>query len=227
MYDITLEEVEAAPRIPKSQQNCTIVSMLPYAIKEVKPNIIPGYFQIPASRNGLPSLLHIGSAIHWLDSPFPKQPPIKMTELSTQMARSVVNDFVEAQICLDSDAAPGIFWIEGHIELDEVLKKHADKIREAEERQKKWFLRLIREADDDWGKTKSNKSISDIQRYAGKFMNMDREWLNTSLESVMERCPLCKGLVEQGAVVHSICGYILRPNDYDKMKSRIVKEVVK
>ena len=226
MFDITLEEVEAAPKIPKSNQNSTVVSMLPYAIKEVKPNIIPGYFQIPASRNGLPALLHVGSAIHWLESPFPKQPSIKMTELSTQMARSIVNDFVEAQICLDSDAAPGLFWIEGHVELDEVLKRHGDKVKAAEERQKRWFIRLVREADDDWAKSKSNKAISDIQRYAARTLNLDREWLSTTLESIMEKCPMCKGFVEQGAIIHSICGYILNPTEYAKMKDRIVSKGV-
>lgn len=228
MFDITEEYVEAAPVIPFNPGNCTVVSLLPYPLKEPKPSIIPGYFQIPGSRHGIPALLPVGESIHWMESPFNDTPPIKMTHTPREVAASIVNDFVEAQLAIDSDALPGIFWIHGHKKIEQVLRENKEDLEKAKNNQDRWFINLVRIADDDWAKTHLHVSISDIQRYAGKALNLNREWLSATLSEIQLQCPLCKEYVRSDAIIHSACGFIMRPDEYKKMKADgLILEAVK
>lgn len=226
MFDFTLEEVEAAPKIPVSSMNCTVVSLVPYPVKELKPNIIPGYFQIPRSKNGVPSVLPIGDSIHWIDSPFPKQPPMKVTENSRAIAKAIVNDFIESQLAIDGDAAPGLFWVEGHHDHNSVIKNFKGELEAANKRQNNWFIALIRLADDDWARFHQNKGISDIQRYAAKALGMDREWLSSTLDMATIPCPLCRTAISTEAIICASCGYIVNLEKYSVMKERIVPKGV-
>lgn len=231
MFDITAENIEAAPKIPFSLANWTVVSLLPYPIRETKPSIIPGYFQIPACRNGIPSVLPVGESIHWLESPFagnPPPPPIKMTHSPREIATSLVNDLVEAQLAIDSDALPGLFCVEGHKNSTDIMTDCKTQLRAAEDRQQRWFINLVRLADDDWSQYHKNQSISDIQRYAAKSLGLKREWLTTTLEEVNIQCPLCKEYVRADAIVHSACGYIMKPEEYAELKGKnLILEVTK
>ena len=217
------ETLDFAPLVPSNPLNTTLVSLLPYAIKELKPQIIPGYFQIPAARgDNAFQILSIGESIHWMESPYKGMPPIKMTETSKSVAKSVVNDFQEAQIAIDHDAAPGFFYIEGDHDRDEVAKHFKMELGRARERQNNWFIRLIRMAEDDWAKTHQHQAISDVQRYAAKYLGMNVEWLSVTMEAMQIRCPLCSEFVRPEAIVHSACGYILKPTEYALMKANLV-----
>lgn len=231
MFDFTEEDVEAAPVIPHSTRNCTVVSILPYPLKEPKPGIIPGYYQVPRSKDGKPSVLPVGEAIHWLESPFggiPPPPPIKMTHSSIEVARSIVNDLVEAQLGLDSDAGPGLFWVEGHFKAKQIEDNFPEKLQEAEHRQMRWFATLVRIADDDWARYHQHRFVSDLQRYAAKSMGLDREWLSTALSEVQIQCPLCKEFVRNDAIIHSACGFVLKMDEYKRMKADgLILEVTK
>jgi hypothetical protein len=217
MFDMITEIVEAAPYVPESAHNCTVISLLPYPLKETKPAIIPGYFQIPAAVGNLPGVLPVGDSIHWLESPFPRQPPIKMTENSRSVAKAIVNDFIEAQLGLDSDSAPGLFYVDGHFTAREVQLKFPTRLEEYTLRQKKWFLTLVRIADDDWAQHHVHKMISDLQRYAAKALGLERDWLGTSLDAIMTPCPMCSGLVNPTAIVHAECGYIMKPAEHARL----------
>lgn len=222
MFDITEEIVEAFPKVAPSPGNTTLVSMLPFPLRENKPAIMPGYFQIPGARMGEFEILRIGESIHWIESPFPKMPPIKMTAPSKEVARSIVNDYMESQLGTDSDAAPGLFFIEGHLGKKEIIEKHSDKLSHAFENQRRWFTILIRLADDDWQATHQHRVISDIQRHAAKAMGITREWINVTLDTQMVQCPLCKDLVRPDAIIHNVCGFILKPDEYAALQSRIL-----
>lgn len=221
MFDFTDEQVEAAPKVESLLSNSTVVSLLPYPLKENKPAIIPGYFQIPASRNGIPSVLQVGDSIHWLESPFggnPPPPPIKMTHSSREIAKALVNDFIEAQLAIESDCMPGIFWVEGHYTSKEITEHHKTRLKEATDRQFRWFSALVRIADDDWAKYGQHKFISDLQRYAARDLKLNREWLTTLQSEIQVKCPLCGDYVRGDAIVHNMCGYIMKPDDYMLMK---------
>jgi len=230
-FDFTEEEVPATPVIPYAIGNYTVVSLLPYPIKETKPGIIPSYYQIPASRNNIPSILPVGEAIHWLESPFggnPPPAPIKMTHTPREVANAIVNDLIEAQLGLESDAMPGLFALEGHLKVDDVVKKHPAQLKEAGDRQKRWFITLVRIADDDWNRYHQHKFVSDLQRYAAKYLGLDREWIGQTLSEVMLQCPLCKEYVRGDAIIHSACGFVLDKVAYKKMKEDgLILEVTK
>lgn len=222
MFDLTLEQIEAAPKIPYSPGNCTVVSLVPFAIKEIKPQIIPGYFQIPPCKDGDIQCLPIGESIHWMESPFDKMPPIKLTETPRAMAKSIVSDYIEAQIATDTDVAPGLFWVEGHFDKDKAKKELKEEIEKAKGRQHRWFINLVKIADDDWATSHQHKFISDIQRHAARALRVEAEWLSLYAEANMVQCPLCKETVRPDAVVHNLCGFILKPDEFEALKARIL-----
>jgi hypothetical protein len=223
MFDRTEEDIALAPIIPVSSRNCTVISLVPFAIKEVKPQIIPGYFQIPPCKDGDIQCLPVGESIHWMESPFHKMPPIKLTETSVAIARSIVNDYIEAQLATDTDVSPGLFWVEGHYSKERAKEELRDKISLMRERQKRWFINLVKIADDDWAQSHQHKFISDVQRHAARALGMrDREWLTIVLESEMVQCPMCKEYVRPDAIIHSACGFIIRPSEYAVLKDRLI-----
>lgn len=226
MFDLTTEELEPAPKIGFSKMNCTIISLVPFSIKEVKPQIIPGYFQIPPCKQDDIQVLPIGDSIHWMESPFPKMPPIKLTEDSRTMARSIVNDYIEAQLATDTDVAPGLFWVEGHFTKKEAKSQFEKEIRDADKRQKRWFVNLVKIADDDWAGSHQHKFISDIQRHAARALSLEREWLTLYNDSALVQCPLCRDMVRSDAIIHNICGFVINPVEYEKLKGRIVPRSV-
>lgn len=226
MFDITKEDIEAAPKIPKSPGNCTVISIVPFSIREIKPQVMPGYFQIPACREpNTVQALPVGESIYWMESPYKGMPPIKITETPRAMAKSIVNDYIEAQLATDTDVAPGLFWVEGHYDNQSALRSFPNEIKELRIRQDRWFVNLVRIADDDWQQTHQHRFVSDIQRHAAKALGMlDREWLSVTVDSIQISCPLCKEMVRQDAIIHNVCGYIMDLDAYDKLKSRIVSK---
>lgn len=222
MFDITQEDIEIAPKIPKSPGNCTVISLVPFSIKEIKPQVIPGYFQIPPAKKDSFQRLPVGESIYWMESPYKGMPPIKITETPRAMARSIVNDYIEAQLATDTDTAPGLFWVEGHWDKREITEGFASELEAARNRQNRWFVNLIRIADDDWAQSHQHRAISDIQRHAARALGMSKEWLTVSVDERMVQCPLCKELVRHDAIVHNMCGYILKPEEYEKLRNRIL-----
>lgn len=227
MFDITQEDLELAPHIPPSPSNCTVISILPWAVKENKPQIIPGYFQMPPSRGTfrdtnndvyqIPVCLPVGESIFWMESPFKGMPPMKITETARAMAKSIVNDLIEAQLAVDTDAAPGLFWMEGQHDYDSVRSHHLPELRKAVKNQNRWFVNLVRIADDDWATAHQHRFISDIQRHAARHLGLKRDWLDLTTDAIQEQCPLCKELVRVDAIVHAACGYVLKPQEHQKL----------
>lgn len=218
------EYVELAPIIRESSMNCTVVSIMPFPLKEHKPQIHPGYFQIPAARDKEVQCLPVGDSIHWMESPFKGMPPIKITETSKTMARSIVSDYIEAQLAVDTNSFPGLFWVEGHYTPNGIKLEHKAELDMARDAQNNWFVNLVRIADDDWQKAHTHQAISDKQRFAAKALGLvDREWVSVTLDAIRIRCPLCKEMVDPDAIVHSVCGYIIDPKRYETLRDRVVK----
>ncbi len=82
-------------RIVRSVQNpmdrCTIISILPKAISEVKYTIEPGLFNIPPGTPEKPSTLVVGPSSWWkmIDS---DQPMVEIPVSSISIADSVIKD---------------------------------------------------------------------------------------------------------------------------------------
>src|SRR5574339_901700 len=130
----------------------TIVSLLPFALNELKPGLIPEQYYIPPAVNGKPGILHVRDGKSNLYVRDGKTYPI--THPAEEIAKALVNDYSVAQLQADEYARPALFFIPGIFSADEVLLKHKAQVDEARTRQNAWFMKLIRLADDDWERTK-------------------------------------------------------------------------
>jgi hypothetical protein len=102
-----------------------------------------------------------------------------------------------------------MFWVEGEYTAAQVMKQFADKCKEAMERQKRYFVQLVKIADDDYSKTKQLKSVSDLQRFASNFLNLEREWNIEAKIDSLERCPACASIIAKGIAICPQCTAIL------------------
>src|SRR5271169_869394 len=157
----------------------TLVSLMPFPIMEEKPGLIPGQFALEAC-TGRPSIKVIGQSIFYvfIDA---DRGSFRVVTPSYAVAKSVVNDYLSAQLAATPDAHPAFFWVPGALTVEEVESKYADLIQEKKRVQTNWFVELVRLGDDDWEKTHHHYSISDTQRYAARALDPEnkrgRPWI--------------------------------------------------
>lgn len=208
------------------QGKCTLVSIVPFPIIEEKPGLIPGHFEVEASTDERPRVTIVGECLHyvWIDE---VRGSLRVINPSYVIAKSIVNDYVSSHIEVGPDAYPGFFWLPGVLSVEEVERQHEDKLREMKTVQVEWFVRLVRLADDDWQKTRQHFAISDLQRYAAKYLDPEnkagRPWIfvNNSIESQQgpetTLCPACGSDIIKGVVICRFCQYIFDPDRYAEM----------
>lgn len=189
----------------------TIASFVPWDIIETKPGMIPGEFKIPASDGKTPSILVIDDATTNIymgadQGTFPVPVPVD------KLAESIINDSVKAVMEVDSDAKPGMFWVEGEKTVKEILEKYADQCTAAKLRQAKWFMKLIKLADDTWNRFHQHRMISDMQRTAAHQLGLSsKEWAITPEPISLIKCPACTTMIESTALVCKNCRAIINP----------------
>jgi len=195
----------------------TIVSFYPRVIpSETKPGIYPGHFSIPASDGVKPVLVYIGDSVGYvyLDE---SRGSLPITIPAKQVAKSIVDDFCSTVLEYENGISmPGLFWVEGRVTEKEVKHLHIDQALSVAELQKNWFIRLVKIADTDWNKSKNLSTISDVQRFACNFLNMDRPW-NVDAEAIASmKCPACKTHIPVDSIVCQNCHVILNKEEYAK-----------
>lgn len=185
----------------------TIVSLLPWALEEIKPGLIPDTYYIPAAKDGKPSVLHVKDATSNLYVRDGKTYPI--THPAEEVANAIVNDYCVSQLQYAEDSKPAIFWVPGKVSKDEVLLKFKDELAEAKKHQNVWFMKLIRLADDDWAKTGQHRLVTDLQRHAARSMGLvNKPWMQSIDPIEFAKCPACSTLVDTTAAVCANCGYV-------------------
>jgi len=199
----------------------TVVSIFPMTIDERKPGIYPGHFKINPAKDGDFELLHVSPSVHWVQF-YDGRPALKIATPGSDIATSIVNDFVRNIFGYDfeNDAYPGIFWVEGHVTKDEIKKSHMTPLRDATERQRRWFEHLVKLADDAFvGSNRQHKVIADVQRYACRNLGLTRDWLIEIPEKQVapKLCPNCQEKVNAARVVCA-CGFIFDETKYKAMK---------
>lgn len=195
---------------------CTVVSLLPRLITEDKPHLLPSTFVVPAAVYGDIAILHVEEAIHYVPSPFDER-NLKQITTPNEMARSIVDDYCSAHIALADNCGPGLFWVEGRLNKNEIKKYHSRKIIEAKERQDNWFTALIMMADTDWVKNKNMQAVSDLQRLAAKCLGVHKDWVEFSVERTTT-CPFCKFAIAPDSIRCMNCKEIVDQKAYDKLK---------
>jgi len=192
----------------------TLVSLIPFDISECKP-VHPGHFFIPGAKENDIEILVVENVIafKYIDE---YRGTDKISIDSEELARAIVEDYTTSQLAvMPSDGIiPGLFFIPGEHTKLEIKTKYKDIIAEYRTKQVKWFEVLVRMADDDWEKTRQHKVISGIQRYAARFLNIDRPWL---IEPKMEKCIACRSTVEAEAIICPNCKTVLKPEEFKKL----------
>lgn len=194
----------------------TVVSIFPQLIREEKPGIFPGRFEIAPS-NGEPSLLVVGQSIHYVDVG-EDRPQLTINTRSADIARSIVDDFIAAQIAVTPEARPGLAWVPNALTLQEVKTKHAPLLSRLKVLQKAWYLELVKMADDDWQRYHKHVVISDIERLAAVDLGYtDRDWLIVTEQLASSRCPACGTSIATSVVVCPSCRCIIDKKRYEEL----------
>jgi hypothetical protein len=203
-----------------SQFKCTIVSFVPYEIREPKPGLNPGEFVIGKSDGKLPSVLVVAEGTYgiYLDG---DRGTLRARTPSTEVARSIFEDYIGAQLATDADSRPALFALPGVLSAEEVLKKYPEECQEALDAQNRWFTRLVKMGDDSWNRYHQHGAITDLMRYAAEALGLKdgREWMNVTsrVQQKENKCPACRVVVDPEAVICPSCGCVLNAEAYEKL----------
>lgn len=199
----------------------TVVSLLPFELRESKPGLNPQYFIIPPAKFGDIEVLVIKKATLSHRQPF-DMPSIHVPEDLDRVAKSIVEDYVSAKLYTATDfnnpARPGLFWLHGEFSKQEVKEKFADKIEEAEGQQRQWFLNVVKAVDDMWIRTgKQHRVVLPEALVACKQLGIQREWYLTA-ESAMMPCKNCGTSINKFVATCPVCRVIIDEAKHSKFK---------
>lgn len=190
----------------------TVVSILPYAIREKKPGLIPNEYAIPASEDVQnPQLLVIDSASFGVYAG--DERTIRVSTPAIEVARAVVEDHINGTMLVELGVSePGLFWIPvGINDPDRIKTQFRDEYHACVVKQEAWFRRLVAEADDSWSKFGQRKMISDPMKAAALRLKLNRPWLlEQEVEKALSECPACFSKINPKAIICAVCKTDLR-----------------
>jgi hypothetical protein len=175
---------------------CTLVSIFPKNIDEVKCTIEPGHFHIPAGTYEKPAILVVGSSSWWKDIDI-DQPMLEMQRSSIEVSNAIVNDYCNGMLgCNMADAMPGLFFVLGEHKPIEIKLKFKEKLEEVNVKQNNWYKILVRIADSLWARSNGNPLVlSDEMRLAARMLNFnEKPWLKDFTTVEMKPCKFCGSL---------------------------------
>jgi hypothetical protein len=179
----------------------TVVSLVPFDIREEKPGLYPGRFYIPASKDNTPSILFVHTGLHfvYLDE---TRGSVRVKDLSGDIANSIVKDYLSSQLGSDDNARPGLFWLPEEVSLLTLTSKHKDLLEENKRVQKNWFINCCKIADNDWQRYHQHNVISHTQRIMADLIGWrpeEHEWMSPLTTLKTTPCPAC-GLQTTAAI---------------------------
>lgn len=201
----------------------TIISLIPFPINEIKPGLYPGHFQIPAAKEDDFEILTVEKSVHYVYLDMDRG-SLSVPTTSSDVAKSICEDYKSAKLgYILGHSEPGIFHIEGEYkDKKAILAIAKDKIEHARALQRNWYVKLVEIADDEWAKYRSNKSISDTQRFAAKSLGLDREWNVEAKAEANRFCPACRAVIVDGASICGNCRTIIDPEAYAKFQPALI-----
>lgn len=198
---------------------CTIVSIYPKPIKEIKLTVDPPEYLIPAGSYEKPSVLVIGPASWWKDMD-PNQPLVEIQISSVVMAESIVKDYCSSVLCSDmANATPGLFFVLGEKSSTQVVFQHKDLLDQAKVKQENWQKEIVRMADVDWARTNGNPlSIPDEARLAAEMLGLkNKPWMQDFKHFEMKNCPACGHLYNPLFPMCANCKTVIDKKKYEEM----------
>lgn len=183
----------------------TIVSIMPMELREYKPLITGGFYIPPCKDKDEIKILHVPHNRRRIPSLDERMTDLTVDVIDETVAKSIVYDLLNATLSATQDAHPGIMWLEGQISEEEVRTKYSQQLAELHATQNRWFVNLVKTADDVFARSGMHRDITDVQRVAAARLGMlDRPWV-AKLEQKSARCPSCLTMVPAGAKVCFQC----------------------
>jgi hypothetical protein len=194
----------------------TVVSILPFAIREDMPHIHPNLYTMdPAPKDGFSTLVikdgldrvYAGDGKH-----------VERIVLAKEIADNLVRMSTSSQMGVGENAAPGLFVLEGKVSPEAIKTNHSDKLKEAQVRQRNWYKNLLRDADDMWTKYHQHRMISDVHRFACTALGQQREWnVIIDTDNGPQFCPACGGTLPSATVTKCLhCQTVIKPEEHKK-----------
>lgn len=221
------------PRMPVNPMDkCTIVSVYPKVVDEVKHTIFPGRFKIEKGSPDNFSLLVVGPSSWWKEME-ENQPYLEIPHSSIQVAESVIRDYCNGLFgCNMSTMMPGLFYIPGAYNKNTVVvytdafsgETFNQLLNTAIEKQKNYFVELVRLADIMWARSNGNPlTVSEDARLAASILKMDKPWMQDFKTVQLNPCKACGELINTNYPVCKHCHAII---DEDKAKAMQIKFAV-
>lgn len=201
----------AQRKLSRSMKNpmdkCTVVSILPKPIDEVKWTIDPGKFHLDPGSFENPAILVVGGSSYWREMPN-DQPPLEIAYSSVNVADSIVRDYCNGVLGCDmNECVPGLFFVLGEAKVSEIKLKYKETLEITKTKQNNWFKVLVDLADSLWARTNGNPlALADDMRLAAKMLNLnDKPWLKDFQMIKMVPCPACGSLKNPMFPVCAVC----------------------
>lgn len=206
----------ASRRIPPRQpvnpaDKCTVFSIYPKLIEEVKPTIQPGFFVIKPGRPDDIQRLVVGASSWWREID-PEQPYLEIPNSAIQVAKSIVNDYCNGIIgCNMEDSMPGLFFIPGDITIPQLMKEYKSTYETYCQRQKNFWNSVIHLTDVLWANTNGNPlCVSGDARLACQELGIEnKEWMQNFQSQGMIRCIACGTLRNPAFPVCGTCNRVV------------------
>lgn len=209
-----------------------ISSLVSFSKRDISADI-PGMF---VDRYNIPSAPD-GSILHVEDSFYYKPDPVNNTHdridvSSEQLVRSIVHMHLTSQLGYRPDEHPALFCVinrEVKLEDFKTDKELARLKALALSAQRKWFISLVKLADDDWQRYHSHHMVSDIQRTAARELGLKRDWVMSIPDEELPKvsgCPFCgMNLLNPEAPICPTCGKVHNPLKLAEIEARMSKKV--
>lgn len=186
-----LRSVEKNP-----MDKCTVVSILPAPVDEIKHTIENGRFHLDPGTYEKPATLIVSPSSWWKD--FDVEQPLQEIPCgSIQIANAIVNDFCNGMLGFEpATSKPGLFFVTGEHKAVDIKMKYRDALEEAKTKQDNWFRYLINQADSLWARTNGNPLVIwDMMRVAARSLHEDsKPWLGAFEAPKLDKCKFCGGL---------------------------------
>ena len=197
----------------------TVVSVYPKQIVEHKHTLQPGQFIIPGGSVEKPGILVVGPSSWWREID-ETQPLLEIPVGAILIAESVVKDYANGVIaCNMNDMMPGLFFIPGNVDEKELKTRYATELITANNKQTKWYQKLIEMGDILWARSNGNPlAISDDMRLAAVELKIqDKPWMKNTQSYKMDNCAACGTLINQSIIVCPNCKVVLKPEEFKKL----------
>lgn len=203
--------------VSQIKDESTVFSIVPFELHEFKPGILPGYFNIPACLDDTkPQRVVVGPST-WLVTVGGQKQPLRIGQPSFEIARSIVQDFLDGQLFIDEESRPGICWIQGNISLADFIKR--PEYLAIRQNQRNWYVLIVKKTEEDWLRYHNYKVVTDQARFAVRALGLETpEWMTVEeVGLTFNKCPACSTMNDPANAICTNCNCVLNKEKFEKL----------